>query len=331
MNTKSGRFESITGFRMAVALIAVIAATALSACTENSEANPDSIDVLTTTTVVRDAVQQVVGDQAEVESLMGPGVDPHSYRARESDVARMERADIIFYNGHHLEGAMAEVLEQMDQRTPTVAVAEAIESDRMIAPDEEIFGEDFAGQHDPHIWFDVQLWSQAIEVIRDELIELDPDNEEQYRDNAENYQAELEELDQYIRDRIDELPEQQRVLITAHDAFGYLGSAYDMEVYGLQPLTTAVEAGTSDVRAMADLIVDREISAIFLESAVPPQGIEAVREAAQSRGFEVEIGGELYGDALGEPGSEYGTYIAAYRHNIDTIVDSLLGEQTAAE
>jgi manganese/zinc/iron transport system substrate-binding protein len=306
---------------------------ALAACgvddTENAAGGRDSeepLNVVTTTTMIRDAVENVAGDLVSVESLMGPGVDPHSYRARESDVARMENADVIFYNGLHLEGAMSEVLERMQDRTRTVAIAERIDEDRLIAPDEAIFGEDFAGQYDPHIWFDVDLWALAIEVIRDELVDLDPDNAVAYEQNADNYLAELEDLDEYVRNRIAELPEHQRVLVTAHDAFGYLGNAYGVDVYGLQPLTTVVEAGAADVRDLADLIIEREIRAIFLETAVPPQGIEAVREAVRARDFDVEIGGELYGDALGEHGTEQGTYIGAFRHNADTIVDALLGE-----
>jgi manganese/zinc/iron transport system substrate-binding protein len=302
---------------------------ALAACADdgdNGGADGDErLNVVTTTTMIRDAVENVAGDLVDVESLMGPGVDPHDYRARESDVARMEAADVIFYNGLHLEGAMADVLERMEDRTHTVAIAEQVDSSRLIAPDTDVLGDDFEGQYDPHIWFDVDLWMLAVEVIRDELSELDEENAEAYAENTEEYLAELEELDQYVHDRIAEIPEDRRILITAHDAFGYLGHAYGMDVRGLQPLSTVVEAGAADVRAMADLIVEREIRAIFLETAVPPQGIEAVKEAARSRGFDVEIGGELYGDALGEPGTEQGTYIGAVRHNIDTIVDALLG------
>lgn len=316
-------------------LVLLVALLTVAGCSDSEDrsgpASPDDpINVVTTTTMIRDAVENVAGDLVDVEALMGPGVDPHSYRARESDVARMEDADVIFYNGLHLEGAMSEVLEQMEQQIRTVPIAERVDDERLIAPDEAIFGEDFEGQYDPHIWFDVELWGLAIEVIRDELIDLDPDNADHYEENTESYLQELEELDQYTQERIAELPDQQRVLVTAHDAFGYLEHAYGIEVYGLQPLTTVVEAGASDVRELADMIIEREIRAIFLETAVPPQGIEAVREAVQSRGSEVVIGGELYGDALGEEGTEAGTFVGAFRHNVDTIVGALLGEGTTA-
>lgn len=318
-----------------VLLAAMVAITACGNADNDGPEGPaspdDPINIVTTTTMIRDAVENVAGDLGDVEALMGPGIDPHSYRARESDVARMENADVIFYNGLHLEGAMSEVLEQMEQRTRTVPIAERVDESRLITPDEAVFGDEFEGQHDPHIWFDVELWAMAVEVIRDELIEMDPDNADSYEENTESYLAELDELDQYARDRIAELPDRQRVLVTAHDAFGYLEHAYGIEVFGLQPLTTVVEAGASDVRELADMIIEREIRAIFLETAVPPQGIEAVREAVQSRGNDVVIGGELYGDALGEAGTEVGTYIGAFRHNVDTIVGALLGDGSTAE
>jgi manganese/zinc/iron transport system substrate-binding protein len=282
-----------------------------------------AINVFTTTTMIRDAVEQVGGERVEVESLMGPGVDPHGYRARESDVMRMSGADVIFYNGLHLEGRMSDVLADMQDQVRTVALAESIDPSLLIDPNPDFTSDTFEGAHDPHVWFDVSLWKLVVEEIRDTLVEMDPDHEDVYTENTERYLAELDELDTYIRQRLEEIPEQQRVLITAHDAFGYLGHAYGIDVRGLQPVTTVVEAGAADVRELADFIVEREIRAIFLETAVPPQGILAVSEAVQARGFDVVIGGELYGDALGAPDGPEGTYIGAFRHNIDTFVDAL--------
>jgi manganese/zinc/iron transport system substrate-binding protein len=309
-------------------LVMLSALLALAGCAEAGSTGQDdfsdrTINVVATTTMIRDAVEQVGGERVEVESLMGPGVDPHAYRARESDVAKMSGADVIFYNGLHLEGRMADVLDEMGDRVRTVAVAEAIDSSLLLAPDPEFLGEDFEGDYDPHVWFDVSLWKLVVEEIRDTFVAMDPDHEEAYSANAERYLVELDELDEYTRQRIDEIPEEQRVLITAHDAFAYLGHAYGLDVRGLQPITTVVEAGAADVRELADFIVEREIRAIFLETAVPPQGIMAVREAVQARGFDVAIGGELYGDALGAPDTPEGTYIGAFRHNINTIVDAL--------
>jgi manganese/zinc/iron transport system substrate-binding protein len=286
----------------------------------------ESLNVITTTTWLNDAVASVGGDYVESQPLMGPGIDPHDYVASEGDVTRMETADVIIYNGHHLEGAMSDVLNQIGQQRRTLAVAEQLDESLLIEPDLDLLGEDFEAPYDPHFWFDVDLWKLATEVIRDELIELDPDNEGVYQENAEAYIAELDELEEYVQERIEEIPEDQRILITAHDAFGYLGNALGIEVRGLQPVTTDVEAAASDIRELADLIVEREIRAIFLETAVPPQGIEAVQAAVIDRGFEVEIADDpLYGDALGEEGGEGGTYVDAYRFNIDTIVGALTG------
>jgi manganese/zinc/iron transport system substrate-binding protein len=315
------------------AMLAVLAlGLTLAACNDDSNGNGDDsaadsddpIHAISTTTWLHDAVSSVGGDLVEAESLMGPGVDPHDYVTTEGDLTRMERADIIFYNGHHLEGAMSNVLGQVDQRSRTLAVAEQIDDSLLLEPDHDLLGDDFDAPYDPHIWFDIDLWKLATEIIRDEFIDLDPDNEDTYRENADAYMAELDELETYILDRIDEIPEEQRVLITAHDAFGYFGRAFGMEVRGLQPLTTDVEAAASDIRELADIIVEREIQAIFLETAVPPQGIEAVQAAVIDRGVDIEIADDpLYGDALGEEGSEGGTYVGALRFNTDTIVDAL--------
>lgn len=295
---------------------------------EDGSGNGDEqLYVISTTTWLHDAVSRIGGDHVEAESLMGPGIDPHAYVASEGDVTRMERADIIFFNGHFLEGAMSDVLNQIGQQRRTLAVAEQLDEDLLLEPDHDLLGEDYDAPYDPHVWFDVELWKLVSEAVRDEFIEVDPDNEDAYRANADDYIAELDELSDYINDRIEEVPENQRVLITAHDAFGYLGAAFDLEVMGLQPITTSVEAAASDIRELSDLIVEREIRAIFLESAVPPQGIEAVQAAVQDRGFDVRIASDpLYGDALGEPDSDGGTYVGAYRFNIDTIVDALTAD-----
>lgn len=312
------------------AILAVLAlGLILVACDDDSNGTAssngdDPIHAISTTTWLHDAVSSVGGELVEAESLMGPGIDPHDYVATEGDLTRMERADIIFYNGHHLEGAMSTVLGQVDQQRRTLAVAEQLDDELLLEPDLDLLGDDFDAPYDPHIWFDIDLWKLATETIRDEFIDIDPDNEDTYRENADAYIAELDELEAYGHERIDEIPESQRMLITAHDAFGYFGRAFDMEVRGLQPLTTNVEAAASDIRELADLIVEREIPAVFLESAVPPQGIEAVQAAVIDRGFDVQIADDpLFGDALGEEGTDGGTYAGAYRFNIDTIVDAL--------
>ncbi|HWQ13214.1 MAG TPA: zinc ABC transporter substrate-binding protein [Roseiflexaceae bacterium] len=275
------------------------------------------IRAVATTGMVADAVEQIGGERVQVTALMGPGVDPHLYKASAGDVERLQAADIIFYNGLHLEAAMGEVLERMRGRVTTVAVAENIPTELLLPSDV------YENQYDPHVWFDVKLWSKAAERVRDALVELDPASAALYRENAGRYQAELEELHAYVRTQAEKVPAEQRVLITAHDAFRYFGRAYGFEVRGLQGISTASEAGTADVQELAEFIATRKIAAIFVESSVPQRNIEAVQAAVQSRGFSVRIGGQLFSDAMGDPGTPQGSYTGMVRHNIDTIVGAL--------
>lgn len=278
-----------------------------------------TINIVTTTSMIADVVGIVGGERVAVQGLMGPGVDPHLYKASEGDVARMAGADVIFYNGLHLEGKMTEVFEQMAGRNiPTIAVAEGGVPDSL-----RLGSELFTGNYDPHVWFDVTLWSSVAQYIADELTQMDSTHAAIYKANAQAYLKELEVLDAYVRERAEEIPAEQRVLVTSHDAFGYFGRAYGFEVRGLQGISTATEAGTADVQELAEEVARRRIPAMFVESSVSPRGIEAVREAVRARGFEVAIGGTLYGDALGRADTPAGAYLGMVRHNIDTIVDAL--------
>jgi manganese/zinc/iron transport system substrate-binding protein len=276
------------------------------------------IRVVTTIGMIADIVQNIGGNRVEVKGLMGPGVDPHLYKASEGDVARMAEADVIFFNGLHLEGKMAELFEKMERFARTVAVTDGIDRSLLLAPPE------FKRAYDPHVWFDVGLWIMAAEHVRDSLILIDPENAGVYRDNAEDYLQRLEEVQRYVRARVSELPKEKRVLITAHDAFNYFGRAYGFEVKGLQGISTVAEAGTSDIQALTRLIFERKIPAVFVETSVPGRYIEALQESVRARGFDVAIGGNLYSDAMGNPGTPEGTYIGMVRHNIDTIVSALL-------
>ncbi len=278
------------------------------------------IRAVTTIGMISDIVRNVGGERVQVIGLMGPGVDPHLYKATEGDVIRLLEADVVFYNGLHLEAKMGEVLERMRSRTRTVAVTDCIDRSLLLAPPA------FEGAYDPHVWFDVTLWMKAVECVRDTLIDMDPANASLYRANAEAYLAQLADLHAYVKAQAARLPPEQRVLITAHDAFNYFGRAYGFEVRGLQGISTATEAGTADVQHLADFIAQRRIRAIFVESSVSPRTIEAVQAAVQARGFNVRIGGQLFSDAMGNPGTAEGTYIGMVRHNIDTIVGALLGE-----
>ncbi len=278
-----------------------------------------TIRVVATTGMVADAVAHVGGERVAVEGLMGPGIDPHLYKASEGDLRRLERADVIFYSGLHLEAKLGDVLEKIGDSRATRAVAEAIPPVRLFSPAE------FKGQHDPHVWFDVELWSYAVADVRDALVELDPGSAALYRANAAAYLDELDELDRYVAAQARRVPAARRVVITAHDAFNYFGAAYGFQVRGLQGISTASEAGAGDVQGLARFIAERRIPAIFVESSVSSRTIDAVREAVRARGFDVEIGGSLYSDAMGDEGTPEGSYVGMVRHNVDTIVAGLLG------
>jgi manganese/zinc/iron transport system substrate-binding protein len=298
-------------------IAAIVMLLILSACNGASEASGENkLSVVTTTGMIGDAAKEIGGDLLEVTTLMGPGVDPHLYKASAGDVGRLNQADLVLYNGLHLEAAMADVLGE-SRTLNAVAVAENIDEGDLLRPAE------FGGQFDPHVWFDVSLWSKAVERARDALIELDGDNAETYRTNAETYLDELADLHEYIKEQAQRIPEELRVIITAHDAFNYFGRAYGLEVRGLLGISTAAEAGTRDISALATFIAERKIPAIFVETSVSSRSIDAVRAAVRSNGFEVKIGGELFSDAMGDAGTEEGTYPGMVRHNIDTIVEAL--------
>ncbi len=279
----------------------------------------DPIRVVTTIGMISDIVANIGGDRVRVTGLMGPGIDPHAYKASARDVIRMQQADLVFYNGLHLEGAMAKAFEQMGGRVRTVAVAEAIAPERLLGDE----GNPLV--HDPHVWFDVSLWMVAAARVGEVLAEVDPRHAIAYGERTAVYLERLRQLDDHVRARAASLPPERRVLITAHDAFRYFGRAYGFEVRGLQGISTVTEAGTSDLRALADFIVARRIPAIFVESSVPRRTIAALQAAVAARGFAVTIGGELYSDALGSPDTPAGTYEGMVRHNIDTIVAALAG------
>ncbi len=299
----------------------------LTACSpgERQTSSEGRIPVVATTTIVADLVREVGGERVQVTALMGPGVDPHLYKASEGDVQRMAGAQAVFYNGLHLEGKITDVLDGMRRRgLVTVAVAECVD------PAQRLEVEDDGYNFDPHIWFDVELWKSAARCAADALVALDSAHADDYRGNADRYLVRLDSLNEYVRTRVAELPEEKRVLITAHDAFGYFGRAYGFEVHGLLGVSTAAEAGTGDIQRLADFIVSRRIPAVFVETSVPARYLEAMREAVSSRGFSVSIGGSLYSDALGEIGTPAGTYVGMVGENIATVVEGLKGQETEA-
>jgi manganese/zinc/iron transport system substrate-binding protein len=284
---------------------------------QNTAAADLPIKVVATTGMVADLVENVGGDRVSVTALMGPGVDPHLYKASEGDVRLLTGADMICYTGLHLEAKLGDILEQLEGQV-TVAVTNGI-------PADELLDWENSGTHDPHVWFDVQLWIKALHTIHEALLAIDPAGKADYDANAALYEAELVELDAYVREQAMSLPEERRVLVTAHDAFRYFGRAYGFEVLGLQGISTEAQAGLADVQRLAKLIAERRIPAIFVESSVSQRNIEAVQQAVNARGWKVLVGGSLYSDAMGDRGTEAGTYLGMVRHNINTIVGALKG------
>ncbi|TYR73599.1 manganese transporter [Rossellomorea vietnamensis] len=293
----------------------------LSGCSNNdqteAEADGGKIKVTSTIGQINDIVKNVGGEHVDSAGLMKSGVDPHLYKASQGDIKKLEEADLIFYNGLHLEGKMIEIFEKMEDEKPTIAVTKDI-------PEADLLkSADGYAEHDPHVWFDIELWIKVTETVTEELSNYDKENAGEYIANGEAFIQKLEELDQYAEEQISTIPEQSRVLVTAHDAFGYFGEAYGIKVMGLQGISTASESGSKDVSELRDFLVDNKVKAVFVESSVPKKAIEAVIEGAKEKGHEVEIGGELFSDAMGEEGTEEGTYLGMVRHNVDTIVNAL--------
>jgi manganese/zinc/iron transport system substrate-binding protein len=309
---------------ISLSLIGVLLLAACGGGQAPEAADDAPLNVLATTQQIADAVDNVAGESVELTTLLGPGIDPHTYVATESDIETFQNADIIFYNGHHLEAQLERVFDQMagNADKTVIAVAEQIEATKLLGWEPE------AGlPNDPHVWNDVRLWQEVVTVIGETLAEADPANAETYQTNAASYIAELDDLHAYMLEQVEQIPQEQRVLVTAHDAFGYLGRTYGLSVEAVQGLSTETEASTADVQALADIVAEREVPAIFIETTISPRTIEAVQEAVRSEtGNEVTIGGELYSDAMGEPGTPEGTYVGMMRHNIDTIVAALSGE-----
>ncbi|MFT5090599.1 MAG: manganese/zinc/iron transport system substrate-binding protein [Candidatus Latescibacterota bacterium] len=308
---------------MVVKYIGLLLFSALWACGgeggEQTEKKDETgkIHIVCTTGMIADLAQRIGGDRVEVKGLMGPGVDPHYYKASQGDLGKLSRADLILYNGLYLEGKMEDIFNKMARTKKVVAVSADLEKSGLRQPPE------FKGHYDPHIWFDVALWAQTIDAVVAALAEADPQGADSFRQNGELYKTELSELHAWVLTQIEKVSPSQRVLVTAHDAFGYFGRAYGVEVLGLQGISTVAEYGVNDVTQLVDLIVARKIKAIFVESSVPERSIEAVRQGCLERGHQVEIGGTLYSDAMGGVGSGADTYVSMVRSNVETIVGAL--------
>lgn len=301
-------------------ILILILVVSLFSCKKEGKRSADNekLNVVATTSQVTDILKEVGGDLIQLQGLMGPGVDPHLYKASEGDVAKFFNADLIFYNGLHLEGKLEDVFEKMrHQGKKTIAISDAIDTNALIS------SEYFASSYDPHFWFEIDHWKKAVIYIANKLSEADENNAVKYIANATKYIEKLEELQQYLKLKVATLSKEKRFLVTAHDAFAYLGKAYDFNVVSLQGLSTATEAGVQDVQRLASVILEHQIKAIFVESSVPERTVKALQAAVQSKGHDVTIGGTLYSDALGNPNTEEGTYIGMYQYNMDTIINAL--------
>lgn len=286
----------------------------------SSAAAEPRLQVVATTGMVADVVREVGGEPVEVKGLMGPGVDPHLYRQTRSDITALSRADAVFWNGLYLEAQLEQFLNRLAERRPVYAVAENV-PERLRLADEE-----YQNQSDPHVWMDPGRWRYVVEAVREALAELSPEHKKAFDQRADSYLAELEQLDIYAQQVLNSVPEGKRVLVTAHDAFGYFGDAYGFEVLGIQGFSTESEAGLSRIEALVDLLVERQISAIFVESSVSDRNVRALIEGAAARGHTVRIGGELYSDAMGPAGTYEGTWLGMMDHNVSVIARALGGE-----
>lgn len=296
-------------------LLIIVIACSFFNCKSEKKTN-QKLNVVTTTSMITDLVSNIGGDYINLQGLMGSGVDPHLYKASEGDVSKLSNADIIFYNGLHLEGKLVEVFEKM-KNIKTIAISDALDEKTLIG------SEYFASNYDPHIWFNIDYWMQTTQFVVNKLSEAIPEQKETFEANGVKYLEQLKALKNELKTTIETLPESKRVLVTAHDAFNYFGKSFGFEVVGLQGLSTATEAGVQDVQKLSAFIIEKNVKAIFIESSVPKRTIEALQASVNSKGHHVTIGGSLYSDALGNVGTVEGTYIGMFRYNVNTIVNAL--------
>ncbi|WP_299378541.1 zinc ABC transporter substrate-binding protein [uncultured Kiloniella sp.] len=287
-------------------------------------AKADKPVVVTTIAQIADVVSHIVGDKMEVDSLMGEGVDPHTYRMNRYDVAALTKADIVLYNGLYLEAQMEDALERMATKKPVIPLAETINESLLLT------SQDYENKNDPHVWMDVRKWMAVTSKALDVIKKHDPVNADFYDKNAAEYLIKLEQLNGYVETVLATVPSNERVVISAHDAFNYFGKAYGFEVVGIQGLSTASEAGLKKIETLVDLIVTRKISAVFVESSVADRNVKALIEGAKARGHNITIGGTLFSDAMGPAGTYEGTYIGMLDHNATVISRALGGEAPLA-
>lgn len=308
----------MTSRRFAITAILALLALPLAPLRAAAE---EPLKIVATTGMIADAARQVGGDLVEVRALMGPGVDPHAYRQTRSDIVAMTRADLVLWHGLYLEAQMEDFFHDLSRKRSVVAVAEAIPRDRLRGHD------DYKDKFDPHVWMTPELWKQVVAEVQRALTEARPEAAGQFAANAAAHQADLDRLTDYASSTMAGVPAGNRVLLTAHDAFGYFGAAYGLDVLGIQGISTESEAGLNRISELVDLLVDRKVSAVFVESSVSDRNIRALIEGAAARGHKVQIGGELFSDAMGADGTYEGTYLGMLDHNV-TVIAGALGAET---
>ncbi|SMG19511.1 metal ABC transporter solute-binding protein, Zn/Mn family [Paenibacillus aquistagni] len=306
---------------MVVGVLALALSVVISACgakeQEGASSKPekDKLTVVTTIAQIAEPLSVIGGDRIHVESLMGPGIDPHTYNASQGDIQKLESGDMIFYSGLHLEANMVKVFDEISKTRTVVAISESIAPEKLLKDEE--------GTTDPHVWFDIDLWKEAINNATEALKKERTQDADFFEANKVKYFEELDKLKLEAQAKLSEIPKDKRVLVTAHDAFGYFGRMLDIEVVGLQGLSTEDEIGLSDIEDTIQTLVKYEVPAVFVESSVNPASINAVIEGAKKQGLDVKLGGELFSDAMGVAGTEEGTYLGMYRHNVETIYHAL--------
>ncbi|KAB7671847.1 metal ABC transporter solute-binding protein, Zn/Mn family [Bacillus sp. B1-b2] len=287
--------------------------------TQGTEGNKEEkVKIITTIAQIAEPLSIIGGEYVDVQSLMGPGVDPHLYTAAQGDIQKMEQADMIFYSGLHLEANMVKVFNEFSKSKPVLAIGEKVPEDELL--------KDEKGAIDPHIWFDIDLWKEALTQATEELKEYSPEHSDNFEKNKQKYFGQLDAFKLEAEEKLKEIPEEKRVLVTAHDAFGYFGRMLDLEVVGLQGLSTESEIGLTDIEDTIDLLLTHQVPAVFIESSINPASINAVIEGATKEGLGIELGGELYSDAMGDENSKEGTYLGMFQHNVDTIYNALTRE-----
>lgn len=301
-------------YSLGIVLLSFLAAC--SSATKNKN-DDQKLYILSTTGMIDDAVARIAGDLVAHDALMGPGVDPHLYKATQGDLSKLNKADLIFYNGLHLEGKMGDIFEKLSRRKNIQSIGDRL------PPELLRISSEFSNGKDPHIWFNVSLWMEAVKIVEKALVTLDKEHADVYHKNTANYLEELKNLHEEVRRKIAAIPVDQRILVTAHDAFGYFGEAYGIEVKGLQGISTVSEYGLKDIGDMVDMITEKKIKAVFVESSVPAKALEAVVEGCELKGHQLVIGGELFSDAMGDKNTPEGNYIGMVKHNTNTIYKAL--------